>query len=233
MTQEVIMVDPVQLFPGFMLADPSYVVTDLLICVFSIYEWAKLRRFWNRPRTIYQQLFLAYFLLMAIATLSAALLSHGFRLYLTAPAFNYPSWLLNILSLSCFALATIERSNYLKPLRPRKWMIGMVILVTLGMMVWTVISNDFLAMEAHIGFCVVVISTPLQFRFIRRKECQLLLVTTLLLLPTPVVSIFNLGLAPWCDFYDVIHLLITAAMYASYRSCLAQEQPFVTCPASI
>ena len=88
------MVDPVQLFPGFMLADPSYVVTDLLICVFSFYEWAKLRRFWSRPRTGYQQLFLAYFLLMAIATLSAALLSHGFRLYLTAPAFNYPSWLL-------------------------------------------------------------------------------------------------------------------------------------------
>jgi len=29
------MVDPVQLFPGFRLADPSYVVTDLLICVFS------------------------------------------------------------------------------------------------------------------------------------------------------------------------------------------------------
>jgi hypothetical protein len=28
---------------------------------------------------------------------------------------------------------------------------------------------------------------------------------------------------PWCDFYDVIHLLIIAAMYASYRSCLAQE----------
>ena len=108
MTQEVIMVDPVQLFPGFMLADPSYVVTDLLICVFSIYEWAKLRRFWNRPRTIYQQLFLAYFLLMAIATLSAALLSHGFRLYLTAPAFNYPSWLLNICSLSCFASAELS-----------------------------------------------------------------------------------------------------------------------------
>ena len=35
------MVDPVPLFPGFMLADPSYVVTDLLICVFSFYEWAK------------------------------------------------------------------------------------------------------------------------------------------------------------------------------------------------
>lgn len=64
------MVDPVQLFPGFMLADPSYVVTDLLICVFSFYEWAKLRRFWIRPRTGYQQFFLAYFLLMAIATLS-------------------------------------------------------------------------------------------------------------------------------------------------------------------
>jgi hypothetical protein len=33
--------DPVQLFPGFMLADPSYVVTDLLICVFSFYEWGE------------------------------------------------------------------------------------------------------------------------------------------------------------------------------------------------
>lgn len=30
--------DPVQLFPGFKLADPSYVVTDLLICVFSFYD---------------------------------------------------------------------------------------------------------------------------------------------------------------------------------------------------
>ena len=160
---------------------------------------------------------------MAIAMLSAALLSHGFRLYLTAPAFNYPSWLLNICSLSCFALATIERSNYIKTLRPRKGIIGLVILVTLGMMVWTVTSNDFLPMEAHIGFCVLLISTPLQFRFFRRKECQLLLLTTLLLLPTPFVSLFNWSPAPWCDFYDVIHLLITAAMYASYRSCLAQE----------
>lgn len=160
---------------------------------------------------------------MAFATLSAALLSHGFRLYLTNPAFNYPSWLLNICSLSCFALATIERSNHLKPLRPREWMIGVVALVTLGMMVWTVISNDFLPMIIHIGFSVLVISTPLQFRFIHRKECQLLLLTTLLLIPTPFVSIFSWSPAPWCDFWDVTHLLITAAMYASYRSCLAQE----------
>lgn len=217
------MVDPVQLFPGFMLADPSYVVTDLLICVFSFYEWAKLRRFWPQPRGGYQQLFLAYFLLMAIATLSASLLSHGFRLYLTAPAFNYPSWFLNICSLSCFSLAVIERSNDLKPLRPRKWMIGLVAVVTVGMMVWTVISNSFLPMVAHIGFSVLVISTPLQLRFIHRKECRLLLVTTLVLLPIPFVNIFNWNPAPWCDAYDVSHLLITVAMYASYRSCLAQE----------
>jgi hypothetical protein len=37
------------------------------------------------------------------------------------------------------------------------------------------------------------------------------------------VSIFNWSPAPWCDFYDVIHLLIIAAMYASYRSSLVQE----------
>jgi hypothetical protein len=35
-----------------MLADPSYVVTDLMICVFSFYEWAKLRRLWKIPLSI-------------------------------------------------------------------------------------------------------------------------------------------------------------------------------------
>ena len=215
--------DPVQLFPGFMLADPSYVVTDLLISGFAFYEWAKLRRYWPVPRPGYQQLFLAYFLVMAVATLCSALLSHGFRLYLTGKGFNYLSWLLNICSLSCFALAVIERSNDLKTLRPRKWMIGVVAAETLGMMAWTVISNSFLPMSVHIGFCVVVISLPLQIRFIRLKECQWLLVTTTLLLLIPPVNIFGWGLAAWCDAFDVSHLLITAAMYASYRSCLVQE----------
>ena len=215
--------DPVQLFPGFMLADPSYVATDLLISSFSFYEWAKLRRFWCNTRTGYQRLFLAYFLLMAIATLSAALLSHGLKLYLKAMAYNYPSWLLNICSMSCFSLAVIERSNYLKPLRPRQWMAGLLMVETLGMTAWTVMSNSFLPMAAHIGFCVLVISLPLQIRFITRKECKLLLVTTALLLLIPPVNIFNWSLAAWCDAYDVSHLLITAAMYASYRSCLAQD----------
>ena len=215
--------DPVQLFPGFMLADPSYVVMDLLICGFAFYEWAKLRRFWPAPRIGYQQLFLAYFLVMAVAMLLSALLNHACKLYLTAAAFKYPSWLLNLFSLSCFALAVIERSNDLKALRPRKWMIGVVVVETLGMMAWAVISHSFLPVSVHIGFCVVVMSLPLQIRFIHLKESQLLLVTTALMLLILPVNIFGWGLAAWCDAFDVSHLLITAAMYASYRSCLAQE----------
>ena len=203
--------------------EPMTAATDLLIAAVSLYAFLRLKRRWPKP-DLSQCWYLLFFLLMFISTLFGAFLNHAFA-YVFPPGDRnmLPNWITNVLSVSCYAMALIERAHSVRPLRFRK-ALGMAVLVeTVAIVVLTLWKMTFLYAEIHIGIILYVFSLPLQIRLWKagyRKENTLAIVATAVMSLIPVVLIAGLSFSEHFNFYDISHVFIATAMYLYYRAGL-------------
>ena len=204
--------------------------TDLLIAAVSFYAWVRLRRRWPHPCRC-ERWYLLFFLLMGFSTVFGGFLNHAFA-YAFPPGDRnmLPNWLTNILSVSCYALAMIERADQVRPLPLRKALLAAVAVESAAVVALTLWKMSFLYAEIHIGIILYVFSLPLQLRLWKagyRRENVLAWVATGVMTLIPVVLIGQLSFSENFNSFDISHVIIATAMYLYYRAGLHWREPAI------
>lgn len=208
--------------------EPMTAATDLLIAAVSLYAFLRLKRRWTKTN-LSECWYLMFFLLMAVSTTFGAILNHAFAYVFPPGNGNFlPNWLSNVLAVSCYAMALIERADSVRRLPPRKALAIAVLVESVVILVLTLWKRDFLFAEIHIAVILYVFSLPLQIRLWRdgyRRENVIAIVATAVMSLIPVVLIGKWHIGNWLIDFDISHILIATAMYLYYRAGLLWRVP--------
>ena len=203
--------------------EPMTAVTDLLIAAVSFYAFFRLLRRWPGPAAC-ERWYLWFFLVMGFSTVFGGFLNHAFA-YIFPPGDRnmLPNWITNVLSVSCYAMAMVERADGVRRLPLRKALLAAVGVETVAVVGLTLWKMSFLYAEIHIAVVLYVFSLPLQIRLWRdgfRRENALAWAGTAVMSLIPVVLIAKLSFSEHFNFFDISHVIIATAMYLYYRAGL-------------
>jgi hypothetical protein len=209
---------------GIRIDEPVTSFTDLIVsavCFFAFYQLTKRKL---PGRTIL--FFRLYFLLMAIATLLGAMISHAF-LYQLSFAWKIPAWIVSMLG-----VALIERSaiEYAKPLiKPGigKFFLVVNIVELLTVATIAISTLNFRWVEFHGGYGLLGVVTSFHlFTYSRTKDIGSKYIMMGVFVAALAAGAFTFKVAPhmWFNHLDLSHVLMAIASYILYRGALLLDR---------
>ncbi len=201
---------------GLRILEPVTTMTDLLVsgvCFYALINLFRLER-----QELYIRYFSFFFLSMGMATAIGGIIGHGF-LYAFSFEWKLPGWLTSMLSISLLERASIE---YAKPmLKPRLRVfldraniIELLVFVTL-----TFGTLNFLFVEIHSAFGLLVINTPLHlFIYIktRNEASKYMLAGISFAMISAVIFMNEISIDKWFNYFDISHLLMALGSWFFY-----------------
>ena len=138
---------------------------------------------------------------------------------LTANYHNLPNWICNIVSVTFFAYASVNRANSILSNKSIKAIRIAIAIESLVVLIATLYKYTFLFAEIHIGVALLIFSAPLQIQVwknFKRKDAPFILLATFITLFVPMVLIGKMQFSEWFNHNDISHILIASAMTAFY-----------------
>lgn len=221
--------------------EPMTAVTDFIVTAVCLLAFVRLRRL-SKANGGYMSYYPYFFLTMGLGCFFAALMTHAFAYtmvdilpkdhirqldwagQLAYHLHDLPNWIFNIVSVTLFEFAMLERISQLKPNYNRNLYTGIVIAesaVVLMLLLWK-LNYAFAAM--HIGFALYIIELPHiwpLYRSTGNPEARYLVIASLVMLPSGVAMAMQQWLvenSPWFNHNDISHCLIAITMYLCYKS---------------
>lgn len=208
-------------FLGIRIDEPITTITDLILVGMLFYYFWRLHKVGNKPGNI--DAFLKYFFLtMGIATLSVALLGHGFK-YLFNKWWKLPGW-----ELSMVAMVLLQRSAifYAKPLiheKLGKFFSVMNLIEVILFMIALAIFLDFYWVVGHSGYgFLVVVGGFNLFTFIktRSKASFWMLMGVVAAAGVGASYVFTLAIDEWFNHLDLAHIFMMIAAFFVFKGSM-------------
>lgn len=210
MYTEILQQPDIYLF-GLRIQEPVTTLTDLLISAVCIYAFYVIKKRTAPTRlNLYTQY---YFLLMGIATFWGGLFGHGF-VYEVGFYGRMPGWYISMLSIMLFERASIEHARPL--LKPKVIKIFLIvnILEFILMAVLTTVTLDFIFVQIHSAYGVLVVVFSFQlYSYVKTKDegSKISLIAVAVAFVAAVVYNYPIVLSKWFNHMDFAHVLMAIA----------------------
>jgi hypothetical protein len=202
---------------GIMVQEPVTTLTDLLVSLVCFRAFIHLRR--KKAPPLYFSTYTYFMLLMGIATLYGGLIGHGF-LYCFSFGWKVPGWIISMLSIG-FA----ERGAILHARQHLRKNIGTFFVYAnaveiLFMVTITLVTLQFIFVEAHATYGLLLVVFSLEFFVYRRtheKGSRLLLAAIAISALSATVHLTKFSLHTWFNFLDLSHVLMALALLVFHQ----------------
>ena len=201
---------------GLRILEPVTTITDLLVSGVCFYALINLFRL-NRQE-LYIRYFSFFFLSMGMATAIGGIIGHGF-LYAFSFEWKLPGWLTSMLSISLLERASIEYAKPLLKPRFRVFLDRANIIELLVFVTLTFGTLNFLFVEIHSAFGLLVINTPLHlFIYIktRNEASKYMLAGISFAMISAVIFMNEISIDKWFNYFDISHLLMALGSWFFY-----------------
>ena len=197
--------------------EPVTTLTDLLIAGVSLFAFFQLLR---RPAENKVHHYLRYFFLgMAMSTTMSGLIGHSFLHLFSAP-WQLTGWLTSMIAIALLEQASIEQSRkLLKPALPKQ-LTWLNIIELIILMIFTMITINFIFVVIHTAFGLLVIVAPLHIYLYSktRKSGSIYFLVAILIaaISTPIFT-GQWDIHQWFNSSCICHTLIAVSMWFYYK----------------
>lgn len=217
-------------------------LTDFLVTAVCLVAFVRLRKL-SIQNNGYMSYYPYFFLTMGLGCFFAALMTHAFSYTmvdqilgkdelkalcwtdkLTYHLHDLPNWLLNIVSVTLFEIAMVERISKNLPEYNKKLYLRIVIIESVTVTALLLWLLNYAVAAGHIGFALYVIELPQMLKINRNspnKEAKPLITGSYLMIIAIAAMAFQKQLveySPWFNHNDISHCVIAATMYLFYKS---------------
>ena len=235
---------------GITIMEPPTAFTDLIVATVCLIAYIKMSRSLKKDQ-LYERQFMRFFAFMGLCTFFGAIMTHAFPYVfhnepilrpdqysqlpwsqrLICNYHNLPNWICNIISVTYFAYASVNRANTILNNKGIKAIRIAIAIESIAVLAATLYKFTFLFAEIHIGVALLIFSAPLQIRvwkYHKRKDAPFILLATFITLFVPMVLIGKMQFSPWFNHNDISHILIASAMTAFYFAAVRWAQEYDT-----
>lgn len=202
---------------GLRLDEPVTTITDLIISAVCIYAYFRLTKLAGRQK--FHQYLRFYFLSMGIATFVGGIIGHGF-LYMFSFAWKLPGWLTSMLSVALIERASIEQARKLISPRLGRTLAWLNILELLTFMTLTLSSLNFLFVEIHTTYGLLVVVASLNifiYSRTRNRGSKLFMIAVGFSALGALVFMNKWSIHLWFNYLDLSHVLLTISAIFFYK----------------
>lgn len=202
---------------GLRLDEPVTTITDLIFSAVCFYAYFRLTRL--AERQVLHQYLRFYFLSIGIATFIGGIIGHGF-LYMFSFAWKLPGWLTSMLSVALIERASIEQARKLISPKLGRLLAWLNIIELLTFMTLTFSSLNFLFVEIHTTYGLLVVVASLNifiYSRTRNRGSKLFLIAVGFSALGALVFMNKWSIHMWFNYLDLSHIFLTISALFFYK----------------